>query len=61
MAKPNAFLAKQAEKQALRELYVKLWTTQVCMDAFMLVLNDPEYVGKDVFGKARFNRLKKGI
>lgn len=57
----NAYLAKQAEKQALREMYVKLWTTQVCMDAFMMALNDPEYVGKDVFGKTRFNRLKKGI
>lgn len=57
----NAFLAKQAENQALRELYIKLWTTQVCMDAFMLALNDPEYVGKDVFGRVRFRRLKKGI
>lgn len=57
----NAYLAKQAEKQAARELIVKIWTTQVCMDAFMLALNDPEYVGKDVFGKTRFNRLKKGI
>ena len=57
----NAYLAKQAAKQAERELYVKLWTTQVCMDAFMLALNDPEFVGKDVFGKSRFNRIKPGI
>lgn len=57
----NAFLNKMAEKQAYRELHIKLWTTQLCMDSFMMALNDPEYVGKDIFGKRRFNRLKKGI
>ena len=61
MAKKNAFLEKMAEKQAMRELIIKLWTTQLCMDAVTLALNDPEYMGKDVLGRKRINKLKKGI
>ena len=62
MPKPtNAFLAKQAEKQKQRDMIVMSWSHQMCYDALTLVLNDPEVMGKDVFGRKRLNRLCKAL
>ena len=58
MPKPNnAFLAKQAQKQQQRDRIVMSWSHQLCYDALTLVLNDPEVMGKDVFGRKRLNKL----
>ena len=58
MPKPNnAYLAKQREKQRQRDYIVMMWSHQMCYDALTLVLNDPEVMGKDVFGKKRLNKL----
>lgn len=57
----NAYLAKQAEKQKQRDMIVMSWSHQMCYDALTLVLNDPEVMGKDVFGRVRLNRLCKAL
>lgn len=57
MSKPNAFLAKQAEKQKQRDMIIMAWSHQMVYDALTLVLNDKEVMGKDVFGKQRLNKL----
>ena len=57
----NACLDKQAEKQKQRDLIVMSWSHQMCYDALTLVLNDPEVMGKDVFGRKRLNKLCKAL
>lgn len=57
MSKPNAFLAKQAEKQKQRDMIIMAWSHQMVYDALTLVLNDKEVMGKDVFGKQRLKKL----
>lgn len=57
MPNKNAYLAKRAE----RETTIMMWGIQLAFDAMTLVLNDPEVMGKDVFGEKRFNRLCKAI
>lgn len=61
MKKPNDYLARQAEKQRQRDMIVTMWAHQQCYDALTLVLNDPEVMGKDVFGQMRLNRLCKAL
>lgn len=61
MGKPNAFLAKQAEKQKQRDMIVMAWSHQMVYDALTLVLNDKEVMGKDVFGKKRLDKLSKAL
>lgn len=59
-----------SEKEALNGLYeeiaqeiriaseiVQRWTAQLCLDVMTLVLNDPEIMGKDVFGPQRLKKL----
>ena len=60
MAK-NAFLAEQRQirMECARE-GMRVGRQQI-MDMLSLVLNDPEYVGKDVFGKDRLLKVAKGI
>lgn len=60
MAK-NAYLARQAEKQKERDMIVMARSLQLCYDALTLVLNDPEVMGKDVFGEKRLNKLCKAL
>lgn len=53
----NGYLAKQkamvdAYRQAEKDTYIQFMT-----DTLMLTLNDPEVMGKDVFGKERLKRL----
>ena len=60
MAK-NDFLAKQrALQQAFFEAGVQSGRQQI-MDMMSLVLNNPKYVNKDVFGKGRLVIVIKGI
>lgn len=61
MPKPNPWLAKQAEKQKQRDMIVMAWSHQICYDALTLVLNDPEVMGKDVFGRKRLNKLYEAL
>ncbi len=60
MAK-NAYLAQQ--KQIRMECFQEGIRTgrQQIMDMLSLVLNDPEYVGKDIFGKNRLAKVAKGV
>lgn len=61
MAKQNAYLARrQALDQAIFSAgenlgYQKLW------DMVQIVLNDPEYMGKDTFSKKRMSRVYEGL
>ena len=53
----NAYLERQAEKQRQRDSIVMSWSHQILYDALSLVLNDPEVMGKDVFGEKRLGKL----
>lgn len=59
MAKKNPYLERQEEKRKQRDTIIMLWAHQMCYDALTLVLNDPEIMGKDVFGEKRLNKLCK--
>lgn len=63
MAK-NAYAAELLRRKDERELIIKMWTLQMALDVFTLVLNDPAVMGKDVLGRKRlmavgaeFNRM----
>ena len=61
MAKPNAYLAKQA---AVNHGFFKAGEQtgrQVVLDMMVLALRDPEIIGKDIFGKDRLLKVLKGI
>ena len=45
-----------AYRQAEKETYI-----QFMGDLISLVLNDPKYVGKDVFGKKRLLKINEGL
>ena len=56
----NDFQAKQntrlmTYRQAEKETYIQFMT-----DTLVLTLNDPEIMGKDVFGKKRIKRVLEG-
>lgn len=61
MAKKNAYLEKKKEMQDTRDLLIRMDTEQLMCDSFMMTLNDPKYVGKDVFGEKRLNLIAEGI
>ena len=57
MGKKNGYLQKQkatvdAYRQAEKETYIQFMT-----DTLILTLNDPEVMGKDVFGRERIRRV----
>lgn len=59
--KRNGYLERQeqsinAYRQAEKETYI-----QFMGDLISLVLNDPDYVGKDVFGKGRLVKVNEGL
>ena len=54
--KPNPFLAKQEQKQQMCFEAGCSTTAQQFFDYLCIVLNDPNVMGKDVFGA---NRIKK--
>lgn len=53
----NAYAKQLQEKKQLREYFVKKWTAQMCMDVMTIVLNDPDIMGKDTFGRERLKRI----
>ena len=61
MGKPNAFLAKQdAMRQKCFEVACDT-TAQQIFDYLCLVLNDPEVMGKDVFGAKRIQKIHEAL
>lgn len=61
MGKPNAFLAKQ---QAMQQKCFEVGcdtTAQQFFDFLCLVLNDPEIMGKDVFGAKRLLKIHEAL
>lgn len=61
MGKPNAFLAKQ---QALQQKCFEAGcaiTAQQFFDFLCLVLNDPDIMGKDVFGAKRLLKIHEAL
>ena len=53
----NAYAKQLQEKKQLLEYFIKQWTAQMCMDVMTIVLNDPEVMGRDTFGRERFIRI----
>ena len=61
MKKPNAFLAKhEAEKQRCFEVGCDI-TSQQFFDYLCIVLNDPDIMGKDVFGAKRLQKVHQAM
>lgn len=61
MAKQNPFLAKQ---EAMRErcfIVACDTTSQQFFDYMCIVLNDPEIMGKDVFGAKRLQKVQEAM
>ena len=61
MGKPNSFLAKQ---QAMQQKCFEVGcdtTAQQFFDFLCLVLNDPEIMGKDVFGAKRLLKIHEAL
>jgi hypothetical protein len=57
----NGFLERQrVEKQAYFDAGLQMGRQQI-LDMMSIVLNDPEIMGKDTFGKERLMRVVKGI
>ena len=57
----NGYLQRQQQyinlsRQAEKETY-----TQYMVDVFTIVLNDPEVMGKDVFGKKRLMKIMNAV
>ena len=61
MPKPNAYLARQEQIREARDLLIASWCCQICFDALSLVLNDPEVMDRDVFGKARLKKIEAAV
>lgn len=55
--KRNAYLAKEQEKFRQIEAAVRQTYRQYMVDTLVLTLNDPQVMGKDVFGAARLEKL----
>lgn len=53
----NGYLAKKKAAEIANRQAVKQTHAQFMTDTFMLVLNDPEVMGKDVFGKTRLKKI----
>lgn len=61
MNKPNAFLARQEQaKQRCFEAGCDM-TAQQFFDYMCIVLNDPEIMGKDVFGAKRLLKIHEAM
>jgi hypothetical protein len=57
----NGFLERQRiERQAYFDAGLQMGRQQI-LDMMSIVLNDPEIMGKDTFGKERLMRVVKGI
>lgn len=60
MAKKGTFAAQIEERIKLERQAAKETYTQYLTDMLILTLNDPEIMGKDVFGEARIRRILDG-
>lgn len=61
MAKTSAFLEKQKIAQRVYMDATADTYTQLMVDVFILALNDPDIMGKDVFGKKRIEKVMAGV
>ena len=57
MGKKNDFLARQKEKDRLLQEATRQTFVQYMTDTLILTLNDPEVMGKDVFGYVRLKKV----
>ena len=57
MAKKNLYLENKRKKLENVCEITQRWTAQLCLDVMTIVLNDPEVMGKDVFGKQRLRKI----
>ena len=57
MKPKNAYLEKKQQERIARDMVVTGWARQEVFDALVLVLHDPEVMGKDIFGEERLQRL----
>lgn len=61
MSRKNSYLEKkQAREQMLLEIGVNSGA-QRCIDYLTLVLRDQRYMGQDIFGRERIDRVMAGI
>ena len=61
MGKPNTYIAEQrAKQQKCFEAGCEI-TAQQFFDFLCLVLNDPEVMGKDVFGAKRIQKVHEAL
>ncbi len=49
--------AQRDEERRVASEITQRWTSQLCLDIITLVLNDPEVMGKDVFGPQRLQKI----
>ncbi len=49
--------AKREQERQMASEIIQRWTAQLCLDVMTIVLNDPQVMGRDVFGKERLSRI----
>ena len=47
---------RERDRQLASEI-IQRWTAQLCLDVMTLVLNDPDVMGRDVFGAERLQKI----
>lgn len=57
MAKKGSFAQQIEERRRIAQQATKETYTQYLTDMLILTLNDPEVMGKDVFGEARIRKI----
>ena len=57
MGKKNDFLARNKEKERLLQEATRQTFVQYMTDTLILTLNDPDVMGKDVFGYVRLKKV----
>ena len=61
MGQPSAYMRKlHQEKQALVDAGIQCGKQQI-VDYLTLVLRDPDYVGRDIFGRERIEKIIVGL
>lgn len=61
MGKKNSFLARQRESEDAMFNAGMEMGLQMMADCFQLVLNDPDVMGKGVFGYGRMDKIGKAV
>ena len=57
----NEYLARRDAREKAVQRATRQTFQQYMTDLFIMTLNDPEIMGKDVFGYERIDRIMKGI